>query len=325
MIPLLVFLGSGLALVLAGTLLARFADQIAEATGIGRLWIGSVLLAGATSLPELATDVSAIKLDAVDLAVGDLFGSTMANMLILGVVDLTMPRKQLLTKAALDHGLSASLALSLGALATLLVVVRPQYTLLGISPGSLLLAFIYLAGTRVVYRQVTRDQSTAARPVGPRPPLRRPVVGFTLAALMILVTAPAFAWAAKGLAAWTGLGNTFVGTWLVGLSTSMPELVASLAAVRMGALDMAVGNLFGSNAFNMAILAVLDAAQPGSLFAAVDPGHAISALSGIILMSLGLAAIMYRAKRRFAMIEPDSLLIVLVYVLSIWLLLSQAT
>jgi cation:H+ antiporter len=111
-----------------------------------------------------------------------------------------------------------------------------------------------------------------------------------------------------------------VGTWLVGLATSLPELVASLAAVRMGAYDLAVGNLFGSNAFNMAILLPLDLAQPGSLFAVVDPSHALTGLFAVVLMSLGVAAIVYRAKRKFAMVEPDSLLILAAYLVALWLL-----
>jgi cation:H+ antiporter len=316
---LLVFVGSGLVVVMAGTLLARFAEQIAEPTGMGRLWIGSVLLAGATSLPELTTDVSAVTLGAADLAVGDLFGSSMANMLILGVVDLLMRQKQMLRQAAFDHALAASLALSLNALAAIMVLLRSEVSVLGISPGSLALACIYVAGLRAVYRHASRDGRAAAQ--GARAgSLRRALVGFGGAAGAVLVAAPAFAWSAKGIAEASGLGHTFVGTWLVGLSTSLPELVASVAAVRMGSVDMAVGNLFGSNAFNMAIFVVLDAVQPGSLFAVLDPSHVISGLFAVVLMSLGVAALMYRAKRRFAMVEPDSLLIVLTYAIGVWLL-----
>ena len=87
----LMFLAAGAVVVVAGTALARYADAIAKATGLGRLWIGSVLLAGATSLPELTTDVAAVRLGATDLAVGDLFGSSMANMLILAIIDLLSP------------------------------------------------------------------------------------------------------------------------------------------------------------------------------------------------------------------------------------------
>jgi len=322
---LLVFLASGAVVVVAGTALARYADAIAETTGLGRLWIGSVLLAGATSLPELTTDVSAVWLGATDLAVGDLFGSSMANMLILAVIDLLPPRQHVLRRAILDHALSAALAISLNALAAVFVIARPEFTIARVGPGSMLLFLAYVTGTRVVYRHARRDGLAATSPPSggqPRvaPSLRRAVVGFLGAAVALFAAGPAFAWSAKGLAEITGLGNTFVGTWLVGLSTSLPEFVTCLAAVRMGAFDMAVGNLFGSNALNMAIFLALDLAQPGSLFAALDSSHALSGLFAVVLMSLGLAAIVYRAEKRFAMIEPGSLLMLIAYVAGLLLL-----
>jgi len=323
---LLVFLSSGAVVVLAGAALARLADAIAEATGLGRIWIGSILLAAATSLPELVTDVAAVRLGAADLAVGDLFGSSMANMLILALIDLLPPRRQVLRHAALDHALAACLAITLNALAAAFVIARPTAAIGGVGPVSVVLFAAYLAGTRVVYRHMRPEPVAAAgvQPTGRPSGLRRALLGFAGASVAILVAAPAFAWSAKGIAEITGLGTTFVGTWLVGLSTSLPELASSLAAVRMGAFDLAVGNLFGSNALNMAIFFPLDLAQPGAaLFAALDPNHAISALFAVVLMSLGLAAIVYRAERRFAMIEPDSVLMVVVYVLGIGLLYAR--
>ena len=326
----LAFFMSGAVVVLAGTAMARQADRIAAVTGLGRLWIGSVLLAAATSLPELATDVSAVRLGAVDLAVGDLFGSSMANMLILALIDLLPPRGQVLRLAAFDHALAGCLGITLNALAALLILARPESTILGASPGSILLVVVYLAGTRAVYRHAFRDgrtpDSAPSSSVTAGPSLRRTLMGFLGATVAILAAAPAFAWSAKGIAEITGLGTTFVGTWLVGFSTSLPELASSIAAVRMGAFDLAVGNLFGSNALNMAIFLALDLAQPGrAIFAALDVNHALSVLIAVILMSLGLAAIVYRAERRLAMIEPSSLLMLITYVLGVWLLYARAT
>jgi cation:H+ antiporter len=326
------FFASGAVVVFAGIALARYADAIAAATKLGRIWTGSVLLAAATSLPELTTDVSAVRLGAVDLAVGDLFGSSMANMLILAAVDLWPPRKHVLQRVTLDHALAACLAISLNAMAAVLVLVRPEASLLWVGPGSLFLFLAYVAGTRAVYRHAARETvhavatATETPPAETRPPvsLSRAVGGFVAAALVVLLVAPVFAWSAKGIAAISGLGDTFVGTWLVGLATSLPELTASIAAVRMGAFDLAVGNLFGSNACNMAVFFVLDLVQPGSLFAALDPSHAVSALFAVVLMSIGLAAIVYRAKRRFAMLEPDSILMLVAYALALWLLHSHA-
>jgi cation:H+ antiporter len=114
----------------------------------------------------------------------------------------------------------------------------------------------------------------------------------------ILITAPAFAWSAKWLAQASGLGNSYVGTWLVGLSTSLPEMAATLAAVRLGHLDLAVGNLFGSNAFNMALFFLMDLPGKGGFFAGLDPSHAETAFLGVALMALGLAVLAHRKGRR---------------------------
>jgi cation:H+ antiporter len=317
------FAGSAAAVLALGVALARNADVISEQTGLGAVWIGTVVLAGATSLPELGTSLSAVGFDAADLAVGNLFGSSMANMLILAVVDLLLRRQRLLTRVAFDHALSACLAISLNALAAVLLVIGPGIVLGRISPASLVLFVAYLAGTRVLYRHGRGDE-----PPPPRLPrseagataLRRALLGFGLATLALLGAAPLFAWSAHEIALRSGLGDTFVGTWLVGLSTSLPELVASLAAVRRGAFDLAVGNLFGSNALNMALFLPLDLAQEGSVFRGLDPTHTASALLAVVLMALGLAAILYRAKRRFGFIEPDSALVLITYLLGIGLL-----
>jgi cation:H+ antiporter len=327
MTHLAVFVLAGLVVVIAGVWLARSGDAIGRRTGVGGLWIGAVLLAGATSLPELATDVSAVRIGDPDLAVGDLFGSSMANMLILAAVDLLSPGRQVLRRATLDHALSACLAIVLTAVATLLVVAGPGPSLAGVGIGPALLAVLYLLGTRAVYRHATRrgpDAPSRGAPDESGPTLRAAVVGYLVSAAAILLAAPAFAWAAHVLAERSGLGSTFFGTWLVGLATSLPEMVASLAAVRLGAYDAAVGNLFGSNGFNMAIFVVLDAVHTGGpLFAAVSPAHAVTGLFGVVLTALGLSAIVYRAERRFAMIEPDSVAIVLAYVLGMLLLFLQ--
>jgi cation:H+ antiporter len=327
------FLGSGAVVIAAGMSLARHADHIAEATGIGRLWAGAVLMAAATSLPELATDVAAVRWHATNLAVGDLLGSSMANMLLLGILDLVYLRRRVLRSSTLDHALAASLAIGLNALASALVLLRPQTRFVGIEPGAAALMLLYLAGSRAVYWHA-RERAGAPTEGAPGPArdgLRSAWLGFGLAAAAIAGAAPLFAWAAPPppapaprVARVSGLGNTFVGTVLLGLSTSLPELASSLAAVRAGAFDLAVGNLFGSNAANMAILFVLDLVKSGPpLFADLDPTHALSGLFSVILMSLALAAIVYRAERRPAMLAPNSVLILLTYGAAAWVLLQR--
>ena len=148
---------------------------------------------------------------------------------------------------------------------------------------------------------------------------------FIGAALLILLAAPLFANAAKRIAELSGLGATFIGTLLVGFCTSLPELVASVAAVRLGSIDLAVGNLFGSNAFNMILLFAMDLADPSTpVFAVLSPSHALTALFSIVLMSLGMAAILFRTEPRFRLLAPSSTLMLLFYAIGMWMLYTHA-
>lgn len=330
----LIFVGSAVVIVLAGTKLSQYGDQIAEATGLGRLWIGVVLMAAATSLPEIFTDVSAALMNAPDLAAGDLFGSNMANMLILGIIDLMHRQKRVWQQAALGHTLTASLAMALTGLAAFFVLLNTNVAHLGVGIGSLTLFVLYVLGMRLVFRQedverrrlerealvqgVTEKQDAGmVRGVE----LRRSFIGFAVGAFVLLVAAPFLAHSAKTIAEESGISTTFIGASLIGITTSLPELVVSIAAVRLGAFDLAVGNLFGSNAFNMAAFFFADLAyRDGGLFSAVSSAHALTALWSILMMNIGLMGIIYRAEKRFMLIEPDSLLMIVTYVLGLWLL-----
>ncbi|ALA60293.1 sodium:calcium antiporter [Nitrospira moscoviensis] len=330
----LVFAVSAGVIVVVGTKLSRFGDQIAELTGLGRLWIGVVLMAAATSLPEVFTTVSAAWMDAPDLAAGDLFGAGLTNMLTLGLIDLLHRQKRVWQQAALEHTLTAALAMVLTGLAAFFVLLHIHVAPLGVGLGSLSLLMLYVLGMRLVFRQEDMKRrrleqealverlagshdASAARGAA----LRRAGSGFALGALALLVAAPALAWSADRIAEETGISATFIGTSLLAIATSLPELVTSFAAVRLGAFDLAVGNLFGSNAFNMAAFFFADLAyRGGGLLAHVGPAHALTALWSIVMMNVGLMGIIYRAEKRFMLIEPDSLLMIAMYLLGLWLL-----
>ncbi|MEQ1680658.1 MAG: sodium:calcium antiporter [Nitrospira sp.] len=335
-LPWLFFVVSASAIVFAGTKLSRYGDQIAELTGLGRLWIGVVLMAAATSLPEVFTTMSAGWIDAPDLAAGNLFGAGMSNMLTLGLIDLLYRQKRVWQQAALGHTLAATLAMVLTALAAFFVLLRVEVVHFGVGFESVILLILYVLGMRLVFRQedMARRQlehkavveGLAEEPGSDgsrRDALRYAVRGFSIGALVLLVAAPMLAWSAERIAEESGMTATFIGTSLVAITTSLPELVVSISAVRLGAFDLAVGNLFGSNAFNMAAFFFADLAyRGGGLLSTVSSTHALTALWAIIMMNIGLMGIMYRAERRFRLIEPDSLLMIVVYVLGLWLLFN---
>lgn len=321
-------------IVVAGSFLARSADRIAELTGLGRLLVGSILLAGATSLPELAVDVSAVRLGLANIAVGDLFGSNLSNLLILAVLDLShRSRGKMLSRQAAAHALSGTLGMALIGLAGMALFTAQhvrEYSMFGVSLWSLVIAAAYLSGMRLIFL----DQRIAAQAValkikaaengqqGGQPPskaLRAAILQFVLAAAAVLVTGPRFATVAGRLAEASGLGTTFVGTALVAVSTSLPELVASLTAMRLGSFDLIVGNVFGSNAFNMLLLVVLDVACAEPLFAAVSPMHVITCLAVVVATAVAVLGQLYRVERRRPIIEPDAWLIVVIAGVSLFL------
>ena len=326
---------SGIAIMIAGTKLSHYGDRIAEHSGLGRLWIGVVLLAAATSLPEMLTAVSAVLIDAPNLAVGDLFGAGLGNMLTLALIDLAHRQKRVWQQTALDQTLIASLAVIMTGLAGLCILVRHTLPSFQVGLGTIAIALIYLFGMRVVFRQesmrrraeqlqrvVEKEEAALHRPVRTGS-LKQAGLGFAGATVGILIAAPLLADSALGIAVETGISSTFIGTSLVAIVTSLPEMVTTFAAVRLGAFDLAVGNLFGSNAFNMAILFVADLAYwNGPLLAAVDSTHAVTAFVSILLMTVGIMGIMYRAEKRFLFVEPDSALMIAGYLLGMALIFS---
>jgi len=321
-----VFLITAGVIVVAGTWLSHFADELAEATGLGRLLIGSILLAGATSLPELSVDVSAIRAGMTDLAVGDLMGSCLFNLLILAVLDLTVhSRGRLLSHQAARHALSgnvSALAMGLFGLALLSRPVLGEREVVGISYGLFPILLAYALGVRLVYYDQRASRLEASPPSEPQPapkPWTRSALGFALAAAVIIVAGPFLSHSAGHIAEATGLGKTFVGTTMVAFSTSLPELVASLAALRMGAYDLAIGNIFGSNAFNMLLMVVLDLVHTGPLLAAVSPGHAITCVAAIIATLIVVLGQLYQVEARKRLIEPDAGLVILVVLAALWL------
>ena len=345
-VAIVTFVLCGAIIVLSSVALTRAAEAFARSTNIGRVWIGTVLLASATSLPELGVDVSAVRQGAADLAAGDIFGSSMANMLILALLGMVPPRDDIFRRTSLDNTIAASLGIIMTAIVGILVYSQATTTVAGVHPASVLLVVLFLIGSRILYRQASDAAPANAAPATAAPvnaehqgagqatpatpgdaaatdedetdrARRRRVSGtrFLASAAVLLLLAPLFADSAQTIAEGTGLGLTFFGTLFVGASTSLPELVSCVAALRMGARDLAVGNLFGSNVFNASIFLAMDLAHPGgSIFAIVGQAHVVSALFAVLLMALGSASIAFRATRRHALIEPGAVLMLLAYV-----------
>lgn len=327
----LIFALSAAGIFVAGSALARSGTVIAERTGLGHVWVGALLVAGATSLPEITTDSAAILRDAPELATGDLFGSNMANMAVLGVVALVFWRARVIQREALGIALTASIAIALTTIAVLFIVASMEQSIAGaFSFGSLVL-LVAAGGGLLLFPDVREALGEPGVPASElelrsMPGLTRAGLIFVAAALVVFFAGPALAASAQEIVGITGLSETFVGVLGLAIATSLPELATSSAAVRLGALDLAVSNLFGSNVINMLILVWLDALYTKApLLETVDISNAVAGLVAVVLMVIGLTGMVLRAERRRLPVDPTAALILIVYLLGILLVWSAGT
>lgn len=323
--PWLVFLISAAIIVVVADRLAKYGDVIAVRTNLGGLLMGTIFLAAATSLPEFITAISAFRAGSPDLAAGNFYGSNMVNILLLALVDLVNYRVPLLRRMAITHTLTAVLGMMMMLLSVIFIMADVEIVIGWVGVDSLVLIALYFGGVWLVQQGNSRV-SGGAKPksvvVGDDfPSLRRGLIGFLIAALLLVLVVPQLVRASGEIAVITGLGDSFVGIALLSVVTSLPELLAALAAVRIGAFDLAVGNLFGSIVFNMLGVGVADFFYTeGRFLGDIDPGFALVGLLGLLLTTMALMANLARIERKILFIEIDAIMIILVYLGGMYLL-----
>jgi cation:H+ antiporter len=308
-------------IVYAGTRLCKYGDIIAEKTGIGGTWIGVVLLASVTSLPELVTGISSVTYAGVpDIAVGNVIGACVFNMLILAILDAIYRPMPVLSKALQGNILSAGFGIFLLSTVAISLVLGNRIFPLGwIGLYTPLLVLIYLFAMKLVYLYERRQVSVFIKEMAVElkyedVSVKTAILKFSINAVFVIVAAVFLPKVGEGIAESTGLGQTFVGSIFIAIVTTIPEVVVSIAAVRIGAIDLAMGNLFGSNIFNIFILAIDDLFFiKGPILSFVNENHIISALFAIAMTSTAIIGLTYRAEKRTLFLAWDSIVIILLY------------
>jgi cation:H+ antiporter len=321
----LTFIFSAVVVVAAATKLAEYGDVIAVRARLGGMFVGTLLLAGATSLPELLTAINSLGVGEPDLAAGSMFGSGMFNMFMLAVLDLLFYKTRLLRRIAATHALTASLAILLTVLAVLFILVDIDLRVGWVGVDSLLIMALYVGGIRVLQGRGNPSAPVEKIAEPPNiPTLPRALLGFGAATLVLILITPWMVRSANQIAEITGISTGFIGATLLAITTSLPELVATIAAARIGAYDLAVGNLFGSNVFNMFAVGLTDVFYTsGRFLGAIDNSFAIAGLLAILLTCLGLIGNLARVERRLFFVEVDALLILVGYLLGMMLIYAQ--
>lgn len=349
------FVVAALITVYSAIKLSTYADVLSERTSLGGMMVGTLLLAGATSLPEVTTSATAVFVNNPDIAVGNVLGSNLFNLFILAFVDLIYRKKKMMTTIHKDHTITAFIALGLTALVLVTVLFPTNVTLFGVGIESYLLVLFYFISMKLISKPSDdiseanavihgstsdheNDETAASREITNAHELneayhtraisvRRAKIGFVIFAIVIFVTGSLLTIAGNQIAITTGISSSFIGSFLIAGATSLPELVTVLVAVQLLNYNLAVGNILGSNIFNLLILAFTDFLyRGGSILSAASPVTAITALAVITLNIVVIASIIFwqvKGKVKFGYTFP-SILLIIVYGVSSYLIFTMS-
>lgn len=306
------FVLSGLGIVVAGTLLTRYADILCDRYRLGRFLIGILLLGMVTSLPELITSlVAVVRFAAADLAVGNVLGSNNFNPLLLIAMDVFYRRGLIAHQVTplRSHSLSAGCAILLTGIVLFEIHFGAQPLWGSLSWGLMLVVVGYFIGVKLLSVAEIKPAvaETATETKSELPSLGKMWGMLVLSSALVLISSMFLTEAAESIAELTGWGQTFVGSLMLAVVTSLPEAVVTIAALRMGATEMAVGNIFGSNMFNITILAVCGVFHSGGLFLdAAAPEHMLTGLMSVVITGVALWGIHQKNKFAFLGLGVDS-------------------
>jgi cation:H+ antiporter len=291
-----------------GQRVARYGDIIACKTGLGGVWIGLILIAQVTSLPELFNGVSAVTIVGVpDLTVGNIFGANSYNLLNLALLDLAYSKGFLLKNASSNHRLTAWFSILIMSVAALAIFISLKFSIPGlgwVGWYSPVLLIIYLLAVRYIFLAEQRHSGNTGGQVDKPEHIdmsnRHIYLHFTISAAFIVGAGIWLALLGDELSTATGLGASFIGSLLIGFTTTLPEITVSFSALRIGAIDLAVSNMIGSNLFNIIIIVIDDLLFfKGPVLSYVAPGNLSTAIMVVIITLVFIAAAYFHPRSVF--------------------------
>lgn len=333
-----IYLVSAVIVWIFGTKLAGYVDVIANKTGIGHGFMGVFILGGVTSLPEIATVGSAAYLGNIPLATSTILGSIAINIVILALMDAVIGKDALTSGIAdpsnLFHGSLSILLLTLTAAAC----VVGSADVGGVSPWSygLLISFVFMMWLSSRYpkqkpwatesgggrKQKSNDKESDDKDKNKnKKSISRLWMWTTLAAVMILVAGFFLAQSGGAIAKQSGLGASLVGIVLVALATGLPEISSTYASMKLGRYEMALGDIFGTNMWNVVVLVLADFLYlDGSIFGTVGAFEQVAVLLTIVLTCLMLLGLIERKDKTWFRMGYDSLAVIATYLAGLVLL-----
>lgn len=328
-----IFVASAAAIAYAGVKLSHIADELADRTGLGEIIAGAVFVGASTSLPGAITSVTTAYQGVPELAIGNALGGLTAQTMFIAVADVFYRRANLEHAAATPVGVTQGILLISLLTVALIASTVPGLSVAGVHPASYVLPVGYGLGL-LLLRSVHQNDLwkatvTHATPEETSDPSesnedRSNTRLWSLFALFAAITAVAgylIGQTSIALVELTGVSSTLFGTTFTAIANSLPELVTAVAAVRIGAVNLAVGDIIGGNAFEVLFLSLADFVSPESIYVAMTPQDQATALFAMLMVAVILLGMLKREKQGLFNIGFESVGVFVLYVLSVIMLL----
>lgn len=311
-----------------GVLMTIRAEHLARTTGLGQAIMGAVFIGASTSLSGLVASGSAAWNGYASLAVSNGLGGIAAQTMFLALADIVYRKANLEHAAASEVNLQQNALLIVMLTIPLLAIAVPDLSVGWVHPASFILVVAYAFGIFLVHQayehpmwspRLTRETEREKRPGRKKGQATYSDWGvfFILAAL---VAASGWVIASCGIVIsdYSGLEESVMGGLFTSISTSLPELVIAITAVRRGALTLAVGDVLGGNVFDVLFLAVSDLLYlQGPIYKAIGPDELLWTAVSILLSGVLMMGLLRREKFGIGNIGFESALVLVIYVTAV--------
>ena len=290
-------------ILFAGRKVAKYGDVIADKTGLGGVWVGLFLVAIATSLPEIFTGVGSIVfIKDPNLTVGNIFGANSYNLLNIAILDFLNKEGPILSMMGLGQLLTAWFTLIPLAIAALGIFLSSKISIPGIANVSIFSILIFISYLLIIRKIFVFEKKQKREEAGDKYKdltLKKAFIFYGMSAIVIILAGIWLAYIGDDLAKLLKLNSGFVGSLFLGFTTTLPEIVVSVAALRLGARDMAVANMLGSNLFNVTIIFINDLLyRRAPIFVSLSSNHIFSCFVILLMTILVILAIVFKPKKK---------------------------
>ena len=304
-----------------GTKAAESANIIAEKKGLAKAFMGAVFISAVTSFPELFTGISAVTIvDSPDLAMGEIMGSCIFNLLIIALIDIAFRKNNFFQLKGKINILPMAFSFILINVLTLAIAAKFQLAILNVSVSSILIFILYLFFLRIIFKErkvVDHDKAKFAHIN-----LKKEVLLFGISSIIIIAVGIYLPVVGKEIAQLMNWNDSFVGVIFLAFVTSFPELVVSLSTARMGAFDMLLGNITGSNLFNVAIVFFIDIFYiKSAIFGSVSLSNVSVGIIAMLMNFILFFAVVRRSKQKILnLFSINALMLILLYIINLFLI-----